>query len=114
MRHRFGRALTLAALLVSRPAGGEPPKHFHSPAHCDTDGGAHVDLPPGYFYDEAAKAAADAEMKRLQDTETRLGAENASLRRSASKLPIGWKTLVAGLSAGLVGGFAAGLLYARK
>ena len=110
------RALVAAVFLWLAPAraDGDPAKHFHTPAHCDTDGGAHVDLPPGFFYDEAARAALDAEFKRLQDAETRLTAENGSLRRSADPLPIGWKTLVAGLSAGVVGGFVAGILYARK
>ena len=110
------RAFVAAAFLWLTPADadGDAPKHFHTPAHCDTDGGSHVDLPPGYFYDEAQKKAADVEMKRLQDAETRLRAENTSLRKSADPLPIGWKTLVAGLSAGVVGGFVAGLVYARK
>lgn len=60
------------------------PVHVHSASHVVTDGGSKLDLPPGYFYDEALHAALDVEVKRLQDVETRLTAENESLRKTLS------------------------------
>lgn len=60
------------------------PVHVHSASHVVTDGGSKLDLPPGYFYDEATHAALDVEVKRLQTVETRLTAENESLRSTLS------------------------------
>jgi hypothetical protein len=44
-------------------------------------------------------------MKRLQDAETRLRAENASLRKDAGGITFGWYTLGTALVLGLAGGY---------
>lgn len=58
-------------------------------------------LAPGYYLDESAWATRDAELKRLQDAETRLAAENQSLRGALDGWQPGWKTLVLTLASGL-------------
>jgi hypothetical protein len=67
-----------------------------------------VELPPGYYFSEGAYNTLDAEVKRLQDAETRLGAENESLRKSAESGS--WKgyaiTFGLGIVAGAVGVWA--------
>jgi hypothetical protein len=59
-----------------------------------------VVLPPGYYVQEYLYNDLDAEMKRLQDQETRLGAENQSLRSSANDVP--WLPIALGVAAGLL------------
>lgn len=71
-------------LLTLPRTGYCEPVHVHSASHVVTDGGSKLELPPGYFYDEALHAALDVEVKRLQDVETRLTAENKSLRATLS------------------------------
>lgn len=59
--------------------------------------GSHILQPEAY-------SELDLEMKRLQDAETRLLAENRSMRETASSWQPGWKTLTLTFVAGLVGG----------
>ncbi len=66
-----------------------------------------IALPPGRFLGEPTWSGIDTEFKRLQDAETRLTAENTSLRQSASGWQPGWKLLVGTLVVGFVGGVAA-------
>ena len=67
-----------------------------------------VELPPGYYFSEGAYTKLNSEMIRLQDAETRLGAENESLRKSAEGGS--WKgyaiTFGLGIVAGAVGVWA--------
>lgn len=66
------------------------------------------ELPPGRFVDAGTWARIDAEHRRLQDSETRLIAENRSLRASADEWRPGWKTLATALAVGIgVGWYAA-------
>lgn len=79
--------------------------HMRTASHVVTDGGADVRLPPGWFLDEASYAALDTETKRLQDAETRLTAENGSLKQSLSGWQPGWYTMASVLLGGLVLGY---------
>lgn len=72
--------------------------HVRSGAHLTTDGGSDLTVPPGYYLDEASWDRVDAEMRRLQDAETRLAAENDVFRKDSAS-GLGWGTLlVAGLA----------------
>lgn len=78
--------------------------HLASPSSVTTDGGSNLRLPPGYFFDEPAHAKLDVEFKRRGDAETRLTAENASLRSQVSGWSPGWRTLLGALVVGAAGG----------
>lgn len=84
MKRRLIIAVTL--VLSTQEASGET-YHLKSPSTVETDKGSRVRLPPGYFLDEQSWQERDAELKRLQEQETRLKAENKSLRKSASEYP---------------------------
>lgn len=92
-------------------APGEPLNvRLGSPSTVVTDGGTEVRLPEGvYLLGPAEWEKLDAELRRLQEAETRLGAENQSLRESA-RLP-SWKLPV---SIGVVVGLVAGILITRR
>ena len=79
----------------------DPPIHTQSPYTLTTDGGTTLRLPPSYILTEPAWDVLDLEMKRLQDAETRLDAENQSLRKSAGTWSPGWKSLVTVFAVGL-------------
>ena len=95
-------------VLASREAGTEP-LHLKTPSSVQTDGGTTLRLPPGYFLEEPVWHDLDEEMKRLQEREVRLDAENKSLRSSAKEISFGWYVL----GAAVVAGFAAGYLYGK-
>lgn len=59
----------------------------------------------------SAASALDAEIRRLQELETRLVAENRSLRDSAKSWQPGWKTLLVTLATGISVGVYAGLKF---
>jgi len=59
--------------------------------------------------DESTWSRLDTEMRRLQDAETRLTAENESLRESANEIGFGWYALGAALVVGFAGGLYVGL-----
>ena len=89
---------------------GVPTPHLKltSPMTLARDDGRTRRLPVGRFVDEPSWSLLDAEMKRLQDTETRLTAENTSLRKSTSGWQPGWKTLGSVLITGIaLGAFVA-------
>ena len=88
-------------------ANGEPSLHFSSNISVRTDTNPDVELrlPPGYFFDEDAYKLLDTEVRRLQDSEMRLGAENKSLRNTAEGWQPGWKILASAVVLGLVGGW---------
>src|SRR5574342_482848 len=106
-------AAAAVALLVAASAAAEPavvPEdtpvqvHFSRRSEIRTEKGTELRLPPGYFFNEMAYDSVDLEMKRLQNAETRLTAENNSLRESDGP---GWGTvwLVAGaLALGVAAG----------
>lgn len=58
-----------------------------------------VALAPGYYLSTPKFNILDTEMRRLQDQETRLIAENNSLRSSADSVP--WPVLAVAASVGL-------------
>lgn len=121
--HVVGRTLTIAFLvaLTSKAFGDPltpspdpaPPKpltsylHLRTPAHVLTDGGADLRLPPGYYLDEPTWGKLDTEVRRLQDSETRLNAENKSLKTSLSGWQPGWWTLAGAVAGGLAIGWYA-------
>ncbi len=106
---RVGRALTVALVLAAAralgdptPAEAPPPTHLASSSAVHTDGGSDLRLPPGYFLAEPTWMRLDTETRRLQDAETRLRAENASLRASAATgWQPGWYTVVLAVSGGI-------------
>jgi hypothetical protein len=85
-RQRLFLVTGLAVVLAAREAHGEI-YHLKSPSTLETEKGSKLSLPPGYFLDEETWRERDLEMKRLQEQEVRLGAENLSLRRSADEFP---------------------------
>lgn len=108
-RRHIVAALAGALVLHAADAAGEPvgpdnpPLHLTTPSHVITQGGSELDLPPGYFLDDEQWSALDTELRRLQDEETRLGAENQSLRASAhSGAP--WWAIGAAVVVGAVAG----------
>jgi hypothetical protein len=94
-------AAVIATHLLGRSALGDPPPapdlshyvHLESSSHVTTDGGSTLTLPPGYFFDAPTYSAVDAEFHRLQDAETRLTAENKSMRASLASWEPGWYVL---------------------
>lgn len=110
---RIAIACAVVAAFASRVAADPAPPvlvHLASGSHVVTDGGSDLRLPPGYFVDEPTWQRLDTEVKRLQDAETSLTAQNTSLRASTSGWQPGWKVLVGAL----VIGIAAGVYADRK
>lgn len=113
---RRHRAFAIAAAFVvtaPSPAGADPADpgvalNIKTPSTLKTDGGTELRLPPGIFLNLDSWAMLETETKRLQDAETRLTAENASLRKSASGASFGWYVVGAALAVGLVTGFLVG------
>lgn len=102
---------TLAVILVVAPQAAADPapttgaSHIASPSTVKTDGGTDLRLPPGYFLDEPTYSRLDVEMRRLQDAETNLTAQNKALRTDVSGFQPGWKTLAITLASGIVLGW---------
>ncbi len=65
------------------------------------------ELPPGRFLDADTWQVLDLEVQRLQTVETRLTAENKSLRKDSESWQPGWKTLLGAFVVGATGGAAA-------
>lgn len=90
-----------------------PPLHFARPIVITTATGRMLDAPPGYYLADPTFAALDAELRRAQDAETRLGAENESLRRSASERP-GLALLLVAAAIGVAAGMGVGVYVFRR
>lgn len=104
-KRRLAAACVLSVTLLAGARVAAEPIHLQTPSEVNTDGGSTIRLPAGYFLDEELWAKLDLEVKRLQDAETRLRAENESLTASGAW---GWGTvaLVAtALAAGAAGGW---------
>lgn len=112
---RFAIVIAFVTLLYPRSAGAdvpqpvlepapETPLHLRSSSTVLTDRGSRLRFPPGYFIDEVGWSKLDLELRSLQDTRTRLTAENVSLRQTANGWQPGWKTLTLTLAIGLAGG----------
>lgn len=95
------------------PAPALPPLHFARPIVITTASGRTLDAPPGYYLADPTFAALDAELRRSQDAETRLGAENESLRRSASERP-GLALLLGAAAIGVAAGMGVGVYVFRR
>lgn len=80
-----------AGVYLVVPRGALEPDAYSVPE------GSHILTPPSW-------KSLDDEFRRLQEIETRLTAENQSLRASAAAWTPGWKTIVASLVVGFAGG----------
>lgn len=80
---RLFLATACLVTLIAREARADI-YHVKSPSTLTTEKGSELKLPPGYFLDERTWQERDLELKRLQEQEARLKAENKSLRASAS------------------------------
>ncbi len=104
-QHHRGMVITAIILAIAARAAAADPAinlHMRSPSHVVTDGGSKIDLPPGYFMDEPSHDKLDAETKRLQDAETRLTAENKSLKGSLAGYQPGFYTIATVTVLGIV------------
>lgn len=81
----------------------------NSSLYTDTSDDVQLRLPPGWFVDEGTWGRMDAEQKRLQDVETRLSAENRTLRTALDGWQPGWMTLSTALVVGLAAGIYIGV-----
>lgn len=88
------------------------PLRMRTGSTCTTTGGSTVTLPPGYFLPEPTWGKFDAEIRRLQGEETRLSAENKTLRDlTDSTAGRTLRYLMIGAAIGVAAGFAAGAYY---
>lgn len=72
----------LLVLLLASSAAADPTK-ITVPVTCATESGATIDLDPGRYIPEQIWLDLDTEHKRLQDSVTRLEAENVVLSESS-------------------------------
>lgn len=96
----FRSAIVAMALLAQVGSSVADPTHVRSASTCKTDSGYDLRLPPGYFVEEADWTKLDAEVRRLQDSETQLKAENESLKESIADGGVGWQLLLGALISG--------------
>lgn len=113
---RCGLAVVIVLVLAARAAAepcptqlegdGPPTPHLQTTSSMTLtrDDGAQRRLPPGRFVDEPTWLKLDDKFRELEDTRTRLTAENASLRESVSGWSPGWRTLAIALVTGAAGG----------
>jgi hypothetical protein len=99
-RRRLFVAAALVLAFTARDASGEI-WHLKSPSTLETEKGSRLSLPPGYFLDEETWREKDLEMRRLQEQETRLTAENESLRKAADFPP--WAAVALGVAGAALG-----------
>jgi len=97
-------AVALACTLLASKAHGESIR-FKTPVTCTAHpSGGTIDLDPGRYIPEPEWQDLDSEVVRLQNSITRLAAENAELRRPDD---FNWKLVVAGALIGIaVGSYA--------
>ena len=109
-------AIFLVVLLASRVAADPlPSPHVritNGEGELITYEGKHYVLPLGtHIFTYEMWEELDTEFRRLQDQETRLTAENKSLKKSADEWRPGWKIVVAGALLGLAAGVYVGMKY---
>ena len=97
------------ALFASRMTWADPlptkPSVFKTATVCTTAGGSRLELPAGWWLVPPLNwSALDTELRRLQDAETRLAAENASLKEAARNWRPAWYYIAGALSLGYTGG----------
>lgn len=84
------------------------PTELATPSEVTTAGGSKLQLPAGFvIVPPDWWAETDREMRRLQEQETRLKAENDSMRKSLRETGLRWYWIGGALATG----FAAGLAY---
>ncbi len=87
-----------ATMGASLPATLTPdlskPLQLLSGSVVETDGGSDLRLPPGRFLTEPVWSKFDAEIRRLQNAETNLTAQNKSLQAALGGWQPGWWTLL--------------------
>ena len=105
---RVAVSVVVALAVMTRVADADPTDppapvnlHIRSPSYLVTDGGSDLRLPPGYFLDEPTRDRLDAEMRRLQELETRLTAENATLSKGVSGWQPGWVSIALTFAGGM-------------
>ena len=115
--HKVGVVVTAIVFMLSTGAAyGDPapspstttaPSFFHlaDPSVLTSHAGTVLTLPPGYWMDEPTFKLEDDKRKVEQDLDTRLTAENKSLRAAAAGWQPGWKTLATALMTGLAAGW---------
>ena len=79
--------------------------HLADPSVLTTHAGTILQLPPGYWMDEPTHKVEDDKRKAEQDLDTRLTAENKSLRAAAASWQPGWKTLASAIISGVALGW---------
>jgi hypothetical protein len=78
------------------------------------DNGEEFRLPPGHFYDVDTWQEVDNEFKRLQNQETRLTAENKSLKESLDTWKPGWVAVTSAVLVGVLGGVGGYYWYQNR
>lgn len=108
---KIAACVAVAIICYASEAGADETSalRFRTPARCTTEGGSTVDLAPGRYLPEPTWTALDLEVRRLQDVETRLSAENAVLRQNAEPHRSTW--ILAGLA--LAAGIGVGVYASR-
>lgn len=113
---RIALATVIAIVLLERSAFGDEPAPLPSKDVVLKVDGV-MALPSGRAFRVPARAhiltpdaysALDLEMRRLQETETRLAAENESFRKSAEAWRPGWVVVTSAIVTGLAGGIYLG------
>jgi len=110
MKITRGIVVGLALICLTSSAVADPlpsiPAKLPNGGNLTTPGGANLDLPPGwYIVPGDLWKDLDLEMRRLQESETRLSAENKSLKASASERT-GWYWIASAVVVGFGGGIA--------
>lgn len=101
MRRRLIAWLVGLTCLVGRVASADPDPttvvHVVESFHVTLDSnGASEHFSPSFVVPDLVWSQVDAEMKRLQDAETNLTAQNKSLATSVSSGSVWWKVALAG------------------
>lgn len=111
-RKRIAIIAAVCATVYARDAVADdapPPWHFKKAPTLTSAGGTVLTLPPGYYLADPTFDRLDAELRRAQDAETRLRAENESLRASATE-GFGWRGAALVATGALAAGIAIGRL----
>lgn len=96
-------AVIVVTLLTAPAAADTAPIRFTVPVVCEAEG-KRIDLDPGRYLPEPEWLKLDDRIRILQDTETRLTAENTELRKPD---PTPWKLILGSTLVGIaVGAYA--------
>lgn len=100
---RLGLVAAAVTLHLHPTVAVAEPIHLLSGAKCEsTATGEEFELPPGFFLPEPEWEELDVEVKRLQEQEVRLEAENEVYRETHQSW---WAPLVLGIGAGLLASY---------